>query len=67
MKCRFLSGNYLLACRAENRIYMPSFFEIEEYCKSNRHKVCPLYFKVKSEDRPGMQAVKYPLYTEARR
>ncbi len=66
MKCRFLSGKYLLACRAENKVYMPSSFEIQEYCNSNRHKICPLYFKVKTEEKTGFQSLdSSSLYSEA--
>lgn len=53
MKCRFLGGNYLLACKAEHRAYMPSPFEIQEYCTTTRHKVCPFYFKVVTEHKKG--------------
>lgn len=61
MKCRFLTGNYLLACKAASKVYMPSSFEINEYCESSRHKVCPLFFKVKMEETMVPQRDEYPL------
>ncbi len=67
MKCRFLTGKYLLACKAEGKVYMPSSFEIQEYCNSKRHKICPLYFKAKTEE-PGFQSAdSSAFYSEARR
>jgi hypothetical protein len=44
MRCNFLSGRYMLLCKIGARPYVPSSFEIREYCKTGRHKVCPLYF-----------------------
>ncbi len=55
MKCSYLSGNYFLTCGVEDKEYMPSSFEIQEYCKSDRHKICPLYFKVSPRAQRGRQ------------
>jgi hypothetical protein len=44
MKCKFITGRYMLACRIGPHSYVPSSFEIEEYCKTARHRICPLYF-----------------------
>ena len=41
-RCRFLSGQNLLACKVDT-IYVPSHKEFNEYCLSYAHKVCPLY------------------------
>ncbi len=49
MECCFLSGSYLLCCGADGRPYVPSSFEIDEYCTSRRHKICPLFFRVTSK------------------
>jgi|GEM_PF-5022298 len=49
MKCNYLYGRYMLACKAGPRSYVPSSFEIEEYCKTGRHRVCPLYFMHEGE------------------
>jgi len=43
MKCPFQAGNYLLSCKANGAVYVPSLYEFQEYCKSNQYKICPLY------------------------
>ncbi len=43
MRCNFLAGKYMLACKAGRHSYVPSSFEIEEYCKTGRHGICPFY------------------------
>ncbi len=43
MKCLFLEGGQGRNCIAVQQTYMPSPFELREYCRTNRHKVCPLY------------------------
>ncbi len=48
MSCRHLTGNYMLSCTARREVYVPSGFEFDEYCKSSRYKLCPLY----DQDRP---------------
>ncbi len=44
MKCPFIWGKKLLSCSAHEKadIYVPSIFELEEYCKTARHARCPL-------------------------
>jgi len=49
MNCPFLYGTYLLSCKSSRDVYVPSAFELEEYCKSRRHKICPYYCKVMSD------------------
>ena len=44
VECTFISGQYLLRCGA-SRAHVPSDFELNEYCKSYMHKVCPIYMK----------------------
>ncbi|MEW6109576.1 MAG: hypothetical protein AB1632_10480 [Nitrospirota bacterium] len=43
MNCPLLKGIYVLCCGAGNEVYVPSRFEIEEYCWGNRYKICPFY------------------------
>ncbi len=43
--CSYFFGKYLLSCNAGSRAYMPSDFEMREYCRSSRFKICPLYVK----------------------
>jgi hypothetical protein len=46
MKCEHLTiSRAILSCRALGRRYLPSQFEIEEYCKTDAHKKCPLCVK----------------------
>jgi hypothetical protein len=45
MKCIFLIGNYMLSCNATREVYVPSYFEQNEYCTSGRYKSCPFYCK----------------------
>lgn len=50
MKCRFFTGKFMMSCRANADIYVPSSFETQEYCRTGRHKVCPLYSKARNLD-----------------
>ncbi len=46
MKCAHLTiARAILACRALERRYLPSQFELAEYCRTNGHRKCPLYLK----------------------
>ncbi len=43
MKCAYLSGKFVLSCTAEKGfLYVPSLFELEEYCRTARSARCPL-------------------------
>lgn len=46
MKCPYLTGNYMFSCTAAKAVYVPSIFELDEYCKESRHTMCPFYCKV---------------------
>ncbi len=46
MKCLFLEGRYVQKCTAVQGTYVPSSFELMEYCKSNRRKMCPLNLNI---------------------
>ena len=41
MTCPFLAGTGVLICTANSGVYVPSIFEIEEYCQSEKSKNCP--------------------------
>ncbi len=43
--CSYFFGKYLSSCNAGSRTYMPSDFEMSEYCRSSRYKICPFYLK----------------------
>jgi hypothetical protein len=46
MKCTHLIANgSISACSALDRPYVPSLFELGEYCKTVDHKKCPLYLR----------------------
>jgi hypothetical protein len=45
LTCNFLSDKHLLICTAGDGSFVPSAFEIEEYCKTKLHKICPIYCK----------------------
>ena len=50
MECPCLTGKYMLSCGANDKeVYVPSSFELGEYCKSVRYRICPLYSKVDGE------------------
>ncbi len=44
MKCPFLVGKNMYSCSASKEVYAPSAFEMEEYCKNTRFKLCPFYY-----------------------
>ena len=48
MNCPCRRGKYFSLCNANKEVYVPSRFEIEEYCSTSRHAICPLYGKEKS-------------------
>lgn len=42
MKCSFLTGSDVLICRANKDIdYLPSAFELAEFCLTEKAKMCP--------------------------
>ena len=45
MKCVYLRQWRVSACRANNELYVPSVFQLQEYCKTKWHKKCPFYVK----------------------
>ncbi len=49
MKCLFLKGNYMIRCTAVPESYIPSIFELDEYCRGPRHRLCPLYRQAETE------------------
>ncbi len=41
--CPYLCGIYLLRCTTGDKLYVPTSFQIEEYCKNKKYKMCPIY------------------------
>jgi len=33
------------SCKAFDKPYVPSLFELEEYCRTKEHRKCPFYLK----------------------
>jgi hypothetical protein len=44
MECPYLSGNYLLSCKADFALHIPSSLELNELCTTGKHSACPFYF-----------------------
>ena len=41
MKCPFLVRGVICSCEALDNRYIPSLFELQEYCRKGSHKKCP--------------------------
>ncbi len=57
MKCPFLTGRYMYTCTANSEAYIPSQFELEEYCRGKRHTMCPFYMKFDTDWEPKRNIV----------
>ncbi len=42
MKCSHLKGKRVQTCTVRKKKYMPSLFELEEYCNTEKSDRCPL-------------------------
>jgi hypothetical protein len=45
MKCPHLIRWVTFGCKASNKLYFPSRFQLDEYCKKKAHKKCPFFLK----------------------
>ncbi len=45
MKCKHLKKLYIMICRAKKELYVPSVFQLEEYCMAEGHRKCPFFRK----------------------
>jgi hypothetical protein len=45
MKCMHLVKRTILSCRALEKPYAPSVFQLAEYCRSSEYRKCPLYLQ----------------------
>ncbi len=61
MNCPLVKGKYMLSCGASAQVYVPSRFELDEYCKNTRYKICPFYFKALSDGK-----IKFSQISESR-
>ncbi len=53
MRCPHLRTWTVSSCKADKRPYIPSLYEIQEYCTDKRHKKCPLYVDIGQEALSG--------------
>ncbi|HUO76468.1 MAG TPA: hypothetical protein VMU21_02730 [Thermodesulfovibrionales bacterium] len=49
MKCPHLNRWIVATCKIDDRTYVPSVFQLDEYCKTGGHKRCPFFVKNVSE------------------
>lgn len=48
MRCPYLERWVVSVCKAVSNTYVPSNFELQEYCKTKSHKKCPFFLNLKS-------------------
>ncbi len=51
MKCPHLKSWTIAACKIDEKMYVPSVFQLEEYCRTRAHKKCPFFVKNISRNR----------------
>jgi hypothetical protein len=49
IRCPHLGKMKKFFCNADQRVYVPSLFQLEEYCRSMAHKKCPFFVGNASE------------------
>jgi len=54
MKCPHLIKWITFACKAKDRLYFPSSFQLQEYCKCKAFKKCPFHFSANDEYLEGV-------------
>ncbi len=50
MKCSHLTGKKVQTCTASRQLYVPSLFELEEFCYTARSTRCPLHVRMTRVD-----------------
>lgn len=50
MSCPHLLNWTVSSCRADDKPYIPSIYELQEYCTVGAHERCPLYVWTLSTD-----------------
>ncbi len=56
MKCPHLEGKFTLSCNIGKSSYLPSLFELVEYCRNKRHTICPLNYQSGKRNTEGCLA-----------
>ncbi len=67
MKCPHLGRLEILTCKVEEKPYIPSLFELQEYCKGERHRRCPFYLRniIIEDERNSLISVSRSPYTKS--
>ena len=52
MKCPHLGKWIIAECKAMDRPYVPSLFELEEYCRNQKYKRCPFFVNIFGAKQP---------------
>ncbi len=45
IRCPHLGKLIWFFCNADKGVYVPSLFQLEEYCRNMAHKKCPFFIK----------------------
>lgn len=45
MECPHFAGMFMKYCVAERETYVPSVYEMREYCQQSQHRVCGIYMR----------------------
>lgn len=53
MNCPHQQGTYMYSCKSSRDVYVPSAFELTEYCGSTGHRICRRYSMTAAEGMPG--------------
>jgi hypothetical protein len=42
MQCPYFAGKKIMTCMVNGDVYVPSISELEQYCRNENYKECPL-------------------------
>ncbi len=57
MRCPLIQGKFMIFCTAVKEGYIPSTFELDEYCRREKHKMCPLYCKAQTDGKFDLSGI----------
>jgi len=60
MKCPHLRPWQVETCKIEQTLYVPSVFQLQEYCKTKGHEKCPFFVQslIEEEQIKGQLSVR---------
>jgi CheY-like chemotaxis protein len=62
VKCRFLTGEYIMACTARQEVYNPDPFVLSEFCLGAKSETCPFVAGDRSgQGEGGVQSRQWPV------